>query len=74
MTNTVLPTSNPAVEDIKDLARKLNELMGDDKDKTDVIELPPVEDEDADPVGDGGDQDERPDSEEGKRKQNIKKR
>lgn len=72
MTNTVLPTSNPAVEDIKDLARKLNELMGDDKDKTDVIELPPVEDEDADPVGDGGDQDERPDSEEGKHLNKVK--
>ena len=72
MTNTVLPTSNPAVEDIKDLARKLNELMGDDKDKTDVIELPPVEDEDADPVGDGGDQDERPDSKEGKHLNKVK--
>ena len=57
MTNTVLPTNNPAVEDIKDLARKLNELMGDDKDKTDVVELPPVDDENADPVGDGSDQD-----------------
>ena len=57
MTNTVLPTTNPAVEDIKDLARKLNELMGDDKDKTDVVELPPVDDENADPVGDGSDQD-----------------
>ena len=55
--NTVLPTTNPAVEDIKDLARKLNELMGDDKDKTDVVELPPVDDENADPVGDGSDQD-----------------
>ena len=56
MTNTVLPTSNPAVEDIKDLARKLNELMGDDKDKTDIVEIPPIDDENADPVGDGSDQ------------------
>ena len=37
--NTVLPTTNPAVEDIKDLARKLNELMGDDKETTDVVEI-----------------------------------
>jgi len=55
--NTVLPTTNPAVEDIKDLARKLNELMGDDKETTDVVEIPPIEDQDADPVGDGNDQD-----------------
>ena len=57
MTNTVLPTNNPAVEDIKDLARKLNELMGDDKETTDIVEIPPIEDQDADPVGDGSDQD-----------------
>ena len=59
MTNTVLPTTNPAVEDIKDLARKLNELMGDDEKgkTTDIVEIPPIEDEDADPVGDGSDQD-----------------
>ena len=57
MTNTVLPTTNPAVEDIKDLARKLNELMGDDKETTDIVEIPPFEDQDADPVGDGSDQD-----------------
>ncbi len=60
MTNTVLPTTNPAVEDIKELSRTLNELFGDDekeKDKpTDVVELPPIEDQDADPVGDGSDQ------------------
>ena len=55
--NTVLPTTNPAVEDIKDLARKLNELMGDDKETTDIVEIPPIEDQDADPVGDGSDQD-----------------
>ena len=59
--NTVLPANtNPAVEDIKELARTLNELMGDpektEKDSTtDVVELPPIDDEDADPVGDGGD-------------------
>ena len=59
MTNTVLPTTNPAVEDIKDLARKLNELMGDDEKgkTTDIVEIPPIEDQDADPVGDGSDQD-----------------
>ena len=57
MTNTVLPTTNPAVEDIKDLARKLNELMGDDKEETtDIVEIPPIDDENADPVGDGSDQ------------------
>ena len=57
--NTVLPTTNPAVEDIKDLARKLNELMGDEEKgkTTDIVEIPPIEDEDADPVGDGSDQD-----------------
>ena len=55
--NTVLPTTNPAVEDIKDLARKLNELMGDDKETTDIVEIPPIEDQDADPVGDGSDHD-----------------
>ena len=59
--NTVLPATNPAVEDIKELTRTLNELMGDhgkeDKDPTtDIVKLPPVEDEDADPVGDGSDQ------------------
>ena len=59
MTNTVLPTTNPAVEDIKDLARKLNELMGDDEKgkTTDIVEIQPIEDEDAEPVGDGSDQD-----------------
>ena len=59
MTNTVLPTTNPAVEDIKSLAQRIDELMSDDKDDkktTDVVELPPIEDEDADPVGDGSDQ------------------
>ena len=58
MTNTVLPANtNPAVEDIKLLAQKLTELMGDDKGETDVVELPPIEDQDADPVGDGSDED-----------------
>ena len=57
--NTVLPANtNPAVEDIKELARTLNELMSDDekeeKGATDVVKLPPIEDEDDDPVGDGG--------------------
>ena len=60
MTNTVLPTTNPAVEDIKELSRTLNELFGDDEkekdEPTDVVELPPIEDQDADPVGDGSDQ------------------
>ena len=59
--NTVLPATNPAVEDIKELTRTLNELMGDhgkeDKDPTtDIVKLPPVEDEDADAVGDCSDQ------------------
>ncbi|SVB26570.1 uncharacterized protein METZ01_LOCUS179424, partial [marine metagenome] len=31
--------------------------MGDDKGETDVVELPPIEDQDADPVGDGSDED-----------------
>lgn len=61
MTNTVLPqNTNPAVEDIKELSRTLNELFGDDEkekdEPTDVVELPPTDDENADPVGDGSDQ------------------